>query len=192
MYTLTILGNTVHTALLGMFAYWGPKGATLIFRMLPGQADLVFGLVTVTTGILGTLSGGWVLDKLGGNAHAAGRVCFMAISAGFLLLQLGFIFTTTFGAFVSVFAVGQFALFMLQVGSDIQHVSCLQVEYSMQLEPCEILDLVESTLKRCSPVPNEQNFVHAGTHDENHSVISACALAAIGIQHTNHHDPCPW
>jgi MFS transporter, Spinster family, sphingosine-1-phosphate transporter len=117
VYTLTILGNTLHTAVLGMFAYWGPKGATLIFQMKPGRADLVFGPVTVATGILGTLAGGWVLDKLGGNAHAAGRVCVTAITVGFALLQLAFIFTTAFSAFVSVFAVGQFTLFMLQVRS---------------------------------------------------------------------------
>ena len=104
----------MHTALLGMFAYWGPKGATLMFRMKNGEADLVFGLVTVATGILGTLAGGWVLDKLGGNAHAAGRVCFCAITVGFMLLELGFIFTETFPAFVTVFSIGQFALFMLQ------------------------------------------------------------------------------
>lgn len=115
VYSLTILGNTMHTALLGMFAYWGPKGATLMFRMLAGQADLVFGVVTVLTGILGTLAGGAVLDKLGGDAHAAGKVCFVCISAGFGLLQLGFLFTTSFDAFVVVFAAGQFALFMLQV-----------------------------------------------------------------------------
>lgn len=74
MYTLTILGYAVYTALLGMFAYLGPKAATYIFRILPGQADSGFGLVTVLTGIFGTLAGGWVHDELGGNAHAAGRV----------------------------------------------------------------------------------------------------------------------
>ena len=141
MYTLTILGNTVHTALLGMFAYWGPKGATLIFRMKNGQADLVFGLVTVATGIVGTFAGGWVLEKLGGHAHAAGKVCFCGISVGFLLLQLGFIFAQSFPTFVTVFSFGQFALFMLQVRSSVHGVAlCVRTDCpklaSMLLASC--------------------------------------------------------
>lgn len=115
VYVLTILGNTVHTALLGMFAYWGPKGATLMFRMEVGEADLAFGIVTVATGILGTLTGGWVLKRWGGDGFAASKVCLVGLLCGFGLLQIGFLFAGTFNMFVVAFAFGQFALFMLQV-----------------------------------------------------------------------------
>jgi Organic Anion Transporter Polypeptide (OATP) family len=111
---LAILGNTLQTALLGMFAYWGPKAVTFMFRMPPGRADLVFGATTVLSGIAGTLAGGLVLDALGGSARAAASVCLASCALGFVLLQLAFRVCYTFAPFVAVFAAGELVLFMLQ------------------------------------------------------------------------------
>lgn len=113
-YTFCILGNTAQTALLGMFAYWGPKATTFMFHLPPGHADILFGAVTVLAGIAGTLAGGLLLDALGGSEPGAALVCLTSTIAGYVLLQAAFRLCFSLAPFVVVFAVGQFALFMLQ------------------------------------------------------------------------------
>jgi MFS transporter, Spinster family, sphingosine-1-phosphate transporter len=113
-YTLAILGNTLQTALLGMFAYWGPKAVTFMFHMQSDHADLIFGAVTVLSGIVGTLLGGLLLDALGGSARAAAGVCLGSCALGFVLLQLAFRLCYTIAPFVAVFAIGELVLFTLQ------------------------------------------------------------------------------
>lgn len=54
---LAVVGNTMHTAVLGMYSYWGPRAITYMFALFGSQADLLFGSLTVGTGILGTLAG---------------------------------------------------------------------------------------------------------------------------------------
>lgn len=116
---MSILGNTLHTALLGMFAYWGPKAVTFMFHMAPGGADVLFGGITVGTGILGTLAGGSLLDATGGAGarprHAAARVCLLSVGGGFLVLQAAFALGRTLAGFSVMFALGEFLLFMIQV-----------------------------------------------------------------------------
>lgn len=103
-----------------MFAYWGPKAVTFIFDMPPGSADVLFGAITVGTGIVGTLAGGSLLDATGGAGarprHAAARVCLLSVGGGFVVLQAAFVGGGTLAAFCAMFAVGEFLLFMIQVG----------------------------------------------------------------------------
>lgn len=119
VFASAILGNTLHTALLGMFAYWGPKAVTFMFAMAPGSADVLFGAITVGTGILGTLAGGSLLDTTGGAGprprHAAARVCLFSVGGGFLMLQAAFGAGRTLLLFSVLFALGEFLLFMIQV-----------------------------------------------------------------------------
>jgi MFS transporter, Spinster family, sphingosine-1-phosphate transporter len=97
-----------------MFAYWGPSATTFMFSMHNGHADILFGGVTVLTGITGTLAGGLVLDALGGSETGAAAVCLASCALGFVLLQAAFRLCFTLTSFIVVFACGQFALFMLQ------------------------------------------------------------------------------
>lgn len=55
------MGFTLYVAVLGVYAYWGPKAGRQLFfstddKSSSGQADLAFGGVTVLTG----KSGVWV------------------------------------------------------------------------------------------------------------------------------------
>lgn len=63
---------------IGAYAFLGPMAAKQIFG-IPGQtADLIFGAVTVLTGIIGTLLGGIALDKAGSgvpNALTITSIC---------------------------------------------------------------------------------------------------------------------
>ena len=100
--------------LLGMFAYWGPKAVTFMFALPPGHADAIFGATTVASGILGTLAGGLLLDRLGGAARDAAALCAASCAAGFCILQAAFRLCFSLPAFVAAFAVGETVMFTLQ------------------------------------------------------------------------------
>jgi hypothetical protein len=85
-----------------------------MFFMRPGHADILFGGVTVVSGVLGTVAGGLILDVLGGSETGAAAVCLASCALAFVLLQAAFRLCKSLAPFVGVFAVGQFVLFTLQ------------------------------------------------------------------------------
>ncbi len=50
---------------LGTYAYFGPKAVVQLFGVAPETADVLFGGLTVLSGIVGCLAGGLVLDWMG-------------------------------------------------------------------------------------------------------------------------------
>ena len=86
-----------------------------MFRIHPETADLTFGGITVATGIFGTLSGGVVLDRMGGTLQHALVLCACGIGAGAALVIAAFALAPSFAAFTGLFALGEFAMFMTQV-----------------------------------------------------------------------------
>jgi hypothetical protein len=80
-------------------------------------------------GVLGSLAGGLLLDRLGSSLRNANRLCAAACLVGCVFSVLAFSSTTSFPAFQAVFAAGQLSLFMLQVisltfGSLLVHFWC--------------------------------------------------------------------
>jgi MFS transporter, Spinster family, sphingosine-1-phosphate transporter len=69
LYTGTVLGSCAYTFALGGFAYWAPVYLFRQYGIAPGKASVVFGLVTVAAGSVGTLLGGALADRA-----ARGRV----------------------------------------------------------------------------------------------------------------------
>jgi hypothetical protein len=104
----------LYTAVLGVYAFWGPKAGKAIYGLQGETADLVFGCVTVVTGVAGSLIGGLTLDWLGATLENASLVCGAAPLLGLVLLLPAFLVTRSFGAFVAMFAAGELALFSLQ------------------------------------------------------------------------------
>ena len=47
--------SVLTTGVLGAYAYMGPKAGRDVFVLKPETADLTFGVITVLTGILGTV-----------------------------------------------------------------------------------------------------------------------------------------
>ena len=86
-----------------------------MFRVRPETADLTFGGITVLTGIFGTLFGGLVLDRMGGTLQHALALCAAGIAAGAAFVIAAFALAPSFGAFVGMFGLGEFAMFMTQV-----------------------------------------------------------------------------
>ena len=52
VYVWTVAGMTVYTAVLGAFAFYGPKAGRDVFAIAPERADITFGGITVLTGML--------------------------------------------------------------------------------------------------------------------------------------------
>ena len=55
VYVWTVAGMTVYTAVLGAFAFYGPKAGRDVFAIAPERADITFGAITVLTGTLPVL-----------------------------------------------------------------------------------------------------------------------------------------
>lgn len=137
IFTLAVLGFTLHTALFGVLAYWGPKAITFMFRMQDGSADVIFGGITVATGIFGTLVGGSLLDATGGAGprprFAAARVCLLSVAIGAVFLQAAFVFGHSMVVFAVFFALGELVLFLLQVRLLVPLPVSLAVPHSVRL-----------------------------------------------------------
>ena len=78
------------------------------------SADLAFGGVTVATGVVGSMVGGMVLDYVGPTLRNANIVCATSNIAGLFFSLVAFTSTRSFTAFMCVFALAQFSLFLLQ------------------------------------------------------------------------------
>jgi hypothetical protein len=66
--------------------------------------------------VCGTLAGGALLDRLGGTLRSAVLVCALGVGAGALLIFLAFGACQSFGAFCVMLALGEFAVFIAEVG----------------------------------------------------------------------------
>jgi len=62
-YVLNTLGMTAYTYAIGGISFWMPTYLHQQRRLPLDQANLWFGAITVVTGIVGTLSGGWIADR---------------------------------------------------------------------------------------------------------------------------------
>ena len=118
-WVMTCMAYTLYVAVLGVYAYWGPQAGKALFFGVDDTSstpDLVFGGVTVLTGVVGSLMGGFLLDRLGSSIRNSCFLCALGSVVGFVLVVAAFLCTRSFAAFMAVFAMGQLAIFLLQVG----------------------------------------------------------------------------
>ena len=77
---LVVLGYVFYTAVIGVYAVWGPKAGYAVFAESlhsPARSDVVFGGVTVAAGATGTVLGPpWISS--GASVEGAARVCALA------------------------------------------------------------------------------------------------------------------
>jgi hypothetical protein len=104
----------MYTAVLGVYAFWGPKAGKRIYQLQGESADVVFGGVTVITGVFGSLFGGLALDFLGSTLSNANLVCGVSNLVGLVFVLASFLAAQSFTAFIILFALGELALFMMQ------------------------------------------------------------------------------
>jgi MFS family permease len=63
LYRTAVAGYCVYTFAIGGFAYWAPKYLHVGYGLAAGRASVLFGLVTVIGGSLGTVLGGSIADR---------------------------------------------------------------------------------------------------------------------------------
>ncbi|MGE5851001.1 MAG: spinster family MFS transporter [Candidatus Methylomirabilota bacterium] len=63
-YVLNCLAMTAMTFAIGGLAVWVPTYLTRVRGMALAQANLIFGLLTLASGVGGTMAGGWLGDRL--------------------------------------------------------------------------------------------------------------------------------
>jgi MFS transporter, Spinster family, sphingosine-1-phosphate transporter len=68
-YRWTVIGYTAQTFAIGGLAFWMPDYLQTTRGMKEGPAGLMFGTCTVIGGIVGTVVGGWIGEKLRGRVR---------------------------------------------------------------------------------------------------------------------------
>ncbi|KAF3669842.1 putative sphingolipid transporter spinster -like protein 3 [Capsicum annuum] len=111
IYVINVLGYIAYNFVIGAYSYWGPKAGYNIYRMK--NADMMFGGITVVSGILGTLAGGFVLDRMTSTISNAFKLLSAATLLGAIFCFAAFCFKSLY-AFIALFAIGQMLVFATQ------------------------------------------------------------------------------
>ena len=118
LYRSVVLGQCAYTFAIGGFGYWAPKYIAERYHLESGRASVVFGLVTVVGGAIGTLVGGRLGDRATrgrtGDADLARgnlTVCALAVAIGAPLAAAA-LAATTGGMFFAVMLPCEIALFV--------------------------------------------------------------------------------
>ncbi|KAG2392040.1 hypothetical protein C9374_013525 [Naegleria lovaniensis] len=111
VYMFALMGYTMYTFVIGALAFWGPTLVSKTLHIPMYAASLAFSAVSVVTGIVGSITGGIVLDKIGGSKGMAGSARGLMLCAIFIFIAL----LIGFGAFsTDIIAVYFILLFMAE------------------------------------------------------------------------------
>ncbi|XP_060168011.1 probable sphingolipid transporter spinster homolog 2 isoform X2 [Lycium barbarum] len=111
IYVINVLGYIAYNFVIGAYSYWGPKAGYNIYHM--ENADMMFGGVTVISGIFGTLAGGFILDQMTSTISNAFKLLSVATFLGAIFCFAAFCFKSLY-AFIPLFAIGELLVFATQ------------------------------------------------------------------------------
>ncbi|VAH34398.1 unnamed protein product [Triticum turgidum subsp. durum] len=111
VYVFNVAGYIFYNAVIGAYSYWGPKAGQDIYHM--ASADLMFGGITIVCGIVGTLAGGFILDKMDSTISNAFKLLSGATFLGAIFCFSAFCFKSLYG-FIPFFSVGELLVFATQ------------------------------------------------------------------------------
>lgn len=108
----TTAGYTLMTFSIGGLAFWMPTYLKMERGLSEGRAGLIFGAITCVAGLLGTVAGGWLGDKMdrkreGGGLWMSGIGLMLAAPFMFLAVRL-----PTVELMFAAVAVAQFLIFL--------------------------------------------------------------------------------
>jgi MFS transporter, Spinster family, sphingosine-1-phosphate transporter len=108
----TTLGYTLMTFSIGGLGFWMPTYMEKARGMPGDRASFIFGAITATAGLLGTLAGGWMGDRLdrrreGGGLGMSGVGLLLAAPCMFVAVNL-----QSEGAMFATIALAQFFIFL--------------------------------------------------------------------------------
>jgi len=110
LYLVNVLGYITYNFVLGAYAYWVQRQAKqfIIWRM-----QTWFGMVTILSGILGTVVGGIFLDYLGSTIRNGFKLLAVSMALGATGCLFVFL-SRSLAVFIPLFAIGEFFLFATQ------------------------------------------------------------------------------
>ncbi|XP_023530643.1 probable sphingolipid transporter spinster homolog 2 isoform X2 [Cucurbita pepo subsp. pepo] len=111
VFVVNVLGYVAYNFVIGAYSYWGPKAGYSIYQMK--SADIIFGGITVVSGIVGTLAGGYILDRMNNTISNAFKLLSMTTFIGAAFCFGAFCFKSLYG-FVVLFAIGELLVFAIQ------------------------------------------------------------------------------
>ncbi|XP_043710898.1 probable sphingolipid transporter spinster homolog 2 isoform X2 [Telopea speciosissima] len=111
VYVINVLGYIAYNFVIGAYSYWGPKAGYEIYHM--SDADMVFGGITVVCGIVGTVAGGVVLDRMNSTISNAFKLLSGATLLGAIFCFSSFCSTNLYG-FIALFTIGELMIFATQ------------------------------------------------------------------------------
>ncbi|XP_028802819.1 probable sphingolipid transporter spinster homolog 2 [Neltuma alba] len=123
VYVINVLGYISYTFVIGAYSYWGPKAGYNIYHM--SNADLLFGGVTIICGILGTLAGGLILDRMNSTISNAFKLLSGATFLGAIFCLGAFCFKSLSG-FLVLFAIGELLIFATQAPVNYISLHCVK------------------------------------------------------------------
>ncbi|XP_054824407.1 probable sphingolipid transporter spinster homolog 2 isoform X2 [Prosopis cineraria] len=123
VFVVNVLGYISYNFVIGAYSYWGPKAGYNIYHM--GNADLLFGGMTVVCGILGTLAGGLILDKMTSTISNAFKLLSGATFLGAIFCLGAFCFKSLSG-FLVLFTIGELLIFATQAPVNYISLHCVK------------------------------------------------------------------
>ncbi|TQE02580.1 hypothetical protein C1H46_011814 [Malus baccata] len=111
VYVVNVLGYIAYNFVIGAYSYWGPKAGYNIYHM--NDADTIFGGITIMSGILGTLAGGFLLDYMTNTISNAFKLLSAVTLIGGAFCFGAFCFQNMY-VFLALFAIGEILVFATQ------------------------------------------------------------------------------
>ncbi|XP_019165157.1 PREDICTED: probable sphingolipid transporter spinster homolog 2 isoform X4 [Ipomoea nil] len=123
VFVVNVLGYIAYNFVIGAYSYWGPKAGYSIYHM--GNADMVFGGITVVCGIVGTIAGGLVLDRMTSTLSNAFKLLSIATFFGAVFCFAAFCFKSLY-VYVALFAIGEILVFAVQAPVNYVCLHCVK------------------------------------------------------------------
>ncbi|XP_002528908.2 probable sphingolipid transporter spinster homolog 2 isoform X1 [Ricinus communis] len=123
VYVVNVLGYISYNFVIGAYSYWGPKAGYNIYHM--SNADMLFGGVTIICGILGTLAGGFILDRMNATISNAFKLLSGATFLGAIFCFSAFCLKNLYG-FIILFSVGELLVFATQAPVNYVCLHCVK------------------------------------------------------------------
>ncbi|WP_224244009.1 spinster family MFS transporter [Hyalangium gracile] len=122
----TTAGYTLMTFSIGGLGFWMPTYMVRTRGIPDDKAGFIFGAITATAGLLGTVAGGWLGDKMdrkreGGGLFVSGLGLLLAAPAMYVAVNLDSDLTT-----FAAIAVAQFLVFLNSGPINAAIVNCVQ------------------------------------------------------------------
>ncbi|KAJ7569221.1 hypothetical protein O6H91_01G067500 [Diphasiastrum complanatum] len=111
IFVVNVLGYIAFNFVLGAYSYWGPKAGAAVYHM--SDADILFGVVTIFCGIVGTVFGGVILDYVGSTITNTFKLLAVFTALGAIGCLSAFL-STSITFFILFLIVGEFFIFAVQ------------------------------------------------------------------------------